>query len=464
MKNSVMMMAVLCGTVGCADMPVATFDDHLASAPVQLHEEPDDPVSNLESPDPESHVHEHGHEHPALPNLPAVEVEARRAQCDGRWAVARGGAVESVPYDRATRCTSGAQSGAVKLGRYVQEHFPGVLNESLGRAQVQIFNCRTVRGSNNYSIHAEGRAIDFMVPLKNGQADNERVDELANWLVANSARIGIQSVIWDRTYWRAATAPEGRCYGGTHPHHDHIHVELNWEAAREETPFFEDLMDEGHGRPNVSPPAVSDDGKWLGEPCARDTECASVNGEPGQCHRDPSPSGPPVGFCTIACAGYCPDRAGSNVTFCVEADGVGGDGGLCLARAGARNRDCTAWRGFDAFIMQRHVGRSNARASESSVCVPARGPFDWEAQPESDSLDESSDPDGNNGVCEDATLPLTTNRAGCSGVPEETWRCGCERRFETTVSQVCRGGVWINYQLEPADCAACSGRYSRACD
>ena len=88
--------------------------------------------------------------------------------------------------------------------------------------------------------HGTGRALDVFIPLDKGKADNGKGDEVANWLVKNAEKIGVQLVIWDRTMWVAANSGEKAVgYTGPHPHHDHIHLELNIDGAERRTPFFD---------------------------------------------------------------------------------------------------------------------------------------------------------------------------------------------------------------------------------
>ena len=101
------------------------------------------------------------------------------------------------------------------------------------------YNCRSVRGGRSNSVHGDGRAVDIFIPtLPGGVADNAKGDQIADWLVANAALIGIQYIIWDRGSFRGDRNPQSKCYAGSHPHNDHIHLELTWAAANEETPFF----------------------------------------------------------------------------------------------------------------------------------------------------------------------------------------------------------------------------------
>lgn len=55
------------------------------------------------------------------------------------------------------------------------------------------------------------------------------------------------------------------------------------------------------------------------------------------------------------------------------------------------------------------------------------------------------------------------NNDPCPGVPAETWRCVFTSSFGTNVSQVCRGGRWVSFNLNPRNCSACVCSYSSAC-
>lgn len=50
----------------------------------------------------------------------------------------------------------------------------------------------------------------------------------------------------------------------------------------------------------------------------------------------------------------------------------------------------------------------------------------------------------------------------CAEAPE-TWRCVTSARWGDTISQVCRGGEWVTFEIRPRDCDACCGAYSIAC-
>ncbi len=87
------------------------------------------------------------------------------------------------------------------------------------------------------SVHSVGRAIDLMVPMTGGDADNTLGDAVANWLVENAEYVGIQRVIWDRAYWNGE-----RGFGLLTPaslsHTNHVHVELSVAGAERRTAFF----------------------------------------------------------------------------------------------------------------------------------------------------------------------------------------------------------------------------------
>jgi murein L,D-transpeptidase YcbB/YkuD len=122
-----------------------------------------------------------------------------------------------APWQRADRCVGGPRPGAVALLSYLRNEFPQ--GRSLG-----IYNCRTVRGAQVSSIHSEGRALDWGVPMVNGKGSPEG-HKIVALLAAHGSRLGIQAIIYDRKIWSAAS-PNGRNYNGIAPHYDHLHIEL----------------------------------------------------------------------------------------------------------------------------------------------------------------------------------------------------------------------------------------------
>jgi len=66
--------------------------------------------------------------------------------------------------------------------------------------------------------------------------------------------------------------------------------------------------------------------------------------------------------------------------------------------------------------------------------------------------------------CQAGHLGTGTGGASCAGVPAEQWRCVTSTRWSTRVSQVCRDGAWVNFNLDPRDCAACVCGRTDACN
>ena len=151
------------------------------------------------------------------------------------------GDAANVPYTGAgawaggANCGGGLLSGTRELGDFVRANFTGTTGYG-GYA------CRpNTANTSQLSVHGTGRAIDIMIPLKAGDANNAVGDRIANYLVQNAAAIGVQFVIWDRNSWGGSRSlPKLRAYGGPHPHTDHIHVELTPAGARGQTAWFAD--------------------------------------------------------------------------------------------------------------------------------------------------------------------------------------------------------------------------------
>lgn len=138
-------------------------------------------------------------------------------------------------WNNGRNCGGGLLAGTRELGDYVKANYAGVT--SYGG-----YACRrNTANSAEMSVHGTGRAIDIMIPLTGGTADNTRGDKIANFLVENAEKIGVQFIIWDRSSWGASrTSSKLRAYTGPHPHNDHIHVELSPEGARRQTEWFSD--------------------------------------------------------------------------------------------------------------------------------------------------------------------------------------------------------------------------------
>ncbi|GAA5104849.1 peptidoglycan-binding domain-containing protein [Haloechinothrix salitolerans] len=149
-----------------------------------------------------------------------------------------------VGYEPARSCTGSPSSGARALMAWFLGAYGGQGGRNLG-----IYNCRGIPGTKSTSLHGEGRAADLGVPVGAGWAQ-----VLADKLVANSAELGIQCVIYNRRIWSGSYPHAGwRPYNGTHPHTDHLHVEHSWHSARTLTAERVQQVLGGGGQPGPGP-------------------------------------------------------------------------------------------------------------------------------------------------------------------------------------------------------------------
>lgn len=135
-------------------------------------------------------------------------------------------------------CAGALRDGPRDLGVYLRDRYAAI--DTVGGYACRRNTADTAR----MSVHGTGRALDLMIPKRGGNADSTRGDVIANFLVMNAAKIGVQLIIWNRTVWRANGTNAG-AYGGPHPHDDHIHVELTNKAARRQTAWFKIMNDAG---------------------------------------------------------------------------------------------------------------------------------------------------------------------------------------------------------------------------
>lgn len=102
--------------------------------------------------------------------------------------------------------------------------------------------------------------------------------------------------------------------------------------------------------------------KFIGDVCMTDGDCTfTTSGGAGKCH--------PAGFCTVACAGGCPDLAGKAPTFCI-ADARAAGSGMCVSKAALQNQQCAALPSTEARLEQRFIGASGASPATATVCAP----------------------------------------------------------------------------------------------
>jgi hypothetical protein len=147
------------------------------------------------------------------------------------------------PWVGESGCSGSLTPGAGILREYLYEHFAQT-------PHIGGYSCRSINGDDTMmSVHGTGRALDVMIPLDGDEADNDLGDPVGNFLIENAQAIGIQYIIWDLWTWRGDRDPgaKDKAYGGAHPHHDHLHIELSVAASENTTLWFVD---------QVTPPAI----------------------------------------------------------------------------------------------------------------------------------------------------------------------------------------------------------------
>jgi len=131
-------------------------------------------------------------------------------------------------------CSGGLTTGATQLRTWLNANWPQI--SSIGG-----YSCRAINGDPAHmSVHGTGRALDIMIPLQSGNADNIAGDPIGNWLIENAQTIGIQYIIWDGWTWNASkpAGSKDKAYGGAHPHNDHLHIELSVAGGNAQTDWF----------------------------------------------------------------------------------------------------------------------------------------------------------------------------------------------------------------------------------
>lgn len=110
----------------------------------------------------------------------------------------------------------------------------------------------------------------------------------------------------------------------------------------------------------AAPPAA----KFIGDRCTTHADCGfTTSGKAGRCHA--------AGFCTIECAGSCPDLAGKAPTFCIRDRAVTSrEAGLCVSKAAPQNQSCELLPGTSLRVEARFLGQSGASPATANVCAP----------------------------------------------------------------------------------------------
>lgn len=140
------------------------------------------------------------------------------------------------PWTGPSGCAPGFTAGAQAFKTWLHAHYR-YTNDLQGYA------CRqNTANSSQMSVHAEGRAIDWMGSVSNAavvHAMQRFINTVRanNWALARA--MGIQEIIWNHKIWTSFHHAEGfRAYTGPNPHTDHMHIGLNRAGAAKKTSFY----------------------------------------------------------------------------------------------------------------------------------------------------------------------------------------------------------------------------------
>jgi hypothetical protein len=158
--------------------------------------------------------------------------------------------IEDSQYDDAKRCIDHPQRGTLALQSWLERHWRGV--------PWGINRCEKL-SPGNFSIHAEGRALDWNLDVGDPQ-ERHAAMRLIEMLLATdrdgneaalARRMGVQGLIFNCRDWFGygdSLDQYSYCFrrdgkrrkhlNPTLAHRDHIHIELNWAGARKRTSFW----------------------------------------------------------------------------------------------------------------------------------------------------------------------------------------------------------------------------------
>ena len=180
----------------------------------------------------------------ALTVAAAAPAEARVPRAPRRYSAA----IEALaPYVGQTSCDPHLKKGTAELGRLLARTYRGTRWQST-------YRCGT---DGSRSEHYEGRAIDWMVSVRN-RATLAEGRAFATWLLgtdryghrfAMARRLGVMYIIFDNRMWGAwdgrwhdyngctGKRLSGRVYDNA-CHRTHMHISLSWNGARGLTTFW----------------------------------------------------------------------------------------------------------------------------------------------------------------------------------------------------------------------------------
>lgn len=158
--------------------------------------------------------------------------------------------IEGFDYDYGRRCSDGVPRGTKALERWLDRNVRG---ETWGIKRCERW------GPNSYSLHAEGRAIDWHLDARHPKEraaayrliDTLLMTDRRGQQAALARRMGVQGIIFDCRSWFGSGGRLGKysyCYRDngkrkkgldpTAAHRDHVHIEINKPGARLRTSFW----------------------------------------------------------------------------------------------------------------------------------------------------------------------------------------------------------------------------------
>ena len=157
--------------------------------------------------------------------------------------------IDNYRYDYSHKCLDRPQKGTVALQHWLEHNAAGSF--------WGIMRCEKL-SSSSYSLHSEGRAIDWHLDVHDTSERRAAKRLIALFLARDTAgnnhalarRMGIQELIWNCHAWWAGDGAMRRysvCYDedghrrpvdDTTAHRNHIHIGLNWRGARKKSSFW----------------------------------------------------------------------------------------------------------------------------------------------------------------------------------------------------------------------------------
>lgn len=156
--------------------------------------------------------------------------------------------IDPYAYDRASRCERRPDPGMLALESW--------LERNAGGSSWGIMRCS--RLGSGYSLHAEGRALDWRLSVHR-RAERREAARLMRLLLATdragnrhalARRMGVQEIIWNCEAWWSGsrgTVRYSACFDSkgrpkrvddTTAHRDHMHIGMSRRGAAKRTTFW----------------------------------------------------------------------------------------------------------------------------------------------------------------------------------------------------------------------------------